>query len=105
MLARAPHADAQLTTDHCQLPTALEFDPGAGAALRRFPVDDVRRGDVLDAEAERLEERDLLGRSAARDPTRQHVAELAADVLVGDGTLPLRDQEVARFVEGGLAEV
>ena len=53
-------------------------------------VDVLRGGDVLDREAERLEERDLVRRRRARGLADEDLAELADDVLVADGALLLR---------------
>src|SRR5262245_59978230 len=59
----------------------------------------LRGGEVLDADAERLEQRDLGGAAPARHAAEQQLAEHADHVVVADAALALREQEVAGLVQ------
>ena len=63
---------------------AADLDPGAELALLADLVDAVRRGEVLDGDAERLEQGDLVRRGASRGLAGQHLADLADDVVVAE---------------------
>src|SRR5262249_35057029 len=85
--------------------SSAELDPRHVGKIQRLPVDVPGRGDVLDREAQRLEEGDLRRVAAAADLPDQDLSDLPEDVVVADGTLLLRDQEVAGLVHGRLAAV
>src|SRR5262249_10031022 len=61
---------------------SAERQEAAGPGAPGLLVDVAGRRHVLDREAERLEERDLVGRAAARDLADQDLADLAPDVIV-----------------------
>src|SRR6476661_3870574 len=82
-----------------------EFQEPSGPRGTGLLVDVPGRCDVLDGDAERLEERHLVGRPPAPGAAGQDLADLADDVSVGDRAFFLRDQEVSGFVERGLAAV
>src|SRR5215213_11188990 len=65
--------------------------------VRGFSVDQLRRGDVLHGQPERLEQRDLLGRLAARLRAGHDLSYLGEDLSGGD--------DVARLFLGRLARV
>src|SRR5438093_741978 len=71
----------------------------AGARPARILVDETRRGHVLDAEAQRFEERDLLGRAPPGHLPEKDVPDLTHDVVVSDGALFPWDQKISRLVE------
>src|SRR5262245_49714675 len=82
-----------------------ERHDGAGARGDRA-IEEVAGGrEILDGDAERLEQRDLVGRAPAGDPAEEDVPELARDVVVADRALALRDQEVAGLGERRLAAI
>ena len=62
-------------------------------------------GQILDGEAERLEDRDLLRRPSPLRRADQELADLGADVLRPDRALAQREEEVARLVHRRLAPV
>ena len=77
--------------------------PASSASARAQDV--LGGGEILDGEAERLEDRQLVVRAPARRRADQHLADLGADVLRADRALALREQEVAGLVDGRLAPV
>src|SRR6266404_851684 len=82
-----------------------EFQESAGPRGPGLLVDEPGRRDVLDREAERLEERDLVRRPPSPGAAGQHLADLGDDVGVCNGPFLLGDQEVSGFVQGRLAPV
>ena len=82
---------------------AADLHPLAQATRLRRLVDVVRRGQVLYGDAQRLEQRDLVRRSAYRGLAREHLADLAHDVAVVDEAFAARDEELAGLVEQRLA--
>src|SRR5262245_56518745 len=74
---------------------ASELDRLALVPLSRPSVDLLRGGQVFDRQADRLEDGDVRRGGAARDRARDELRELAEDVVVADGALPARHQEVA----------
>src|SRR5688572_23328222 len=88
----------------CMTPSS-QLDVGSDSL---FPSDTVQIGgddEVLDGDPQRLEERDLLLRPPTGAATEQDFAQLAADVLVSEHSLALRDEEVSGFVQRRLAAV
>jgi hypothetical protein len=71
-----------------------EFQEPPGPRGPGLLVDMKGRRDILDGEAERLEERHLAGRPSSRGASGQHLADFGDDVGVVDRALLLRDQEV-----------
>src|SRR5215211_5537484 len=104
---RAARTSASVISSGVGMPQAAEVEPGAGAPRDGAIVDAACRGDVLDREAERLEHRDLLRRSASGYARRldEQLADLAHDVVVADESFALRDEEVAGLVHRGLASI
>ena len=86
-------------------PCSSQLESGAQTGALGVPQDDVCGGHVLDAEAERLEERDLLPRPPSLGLTREHLADLGQDVRVVHGALRSREEEVARLAQHRLAPV
>ncbi len=74
-------------------------------ARHRLAIDMMGGGEVLDREAQRLEEGDLGGRAAAGEAAEQQVADLPLDVVLGDDAFAQREEEVARFVDRRFAAV
>src|SRR5262245_59117655 len=62
-------------------------------------------GEVLHSEAKGLEDRDLLAAPAAGRAAGQDGTDLGDDVGLRDRSLPDREEDVARFREGGGASI
>ena len=71
--------------------------PASSASARAQHV--LGRGEILDREAERLEDGQLVARAPSLGGADQQLADLGADVLGPDRALALREQEVARLVD------
>src|SRR2546428_8427681 len=84
---------------------ASPLEPRARAGLDRATMDVVRRRQVLDRDAQRLVDRDVVGGPPPGHASQEHVPQLAEQVIVGDRTLVARQQEVTRFRQAGLAAV
>src|ERR1022692_806735 len=85
----------------------VELDPGAGSGIAGGTEGDDRGGEVLDREAERLEDRDLrvvLPALAGGQPGHQ-VADLGADVPGPDRAVGGSQQVVARLGEDRLPAI
>ena len=67
--------------------------------------DELGRGEVLDGDPERLEDRQLVLVLASRVHAREHLAELGLDVIRADRALGRGEDEVARLVQARLAAV
>ncbi len=67
---------------------------------------DVSQGsDILDGQAKRLEERDLLRVAAPAAAAENELADFRDDVVVADRALPLGEEEITGFVERRFAAV
>src|SRR5512141_3107539 len=62
-----------------------KVEEASGPGRSRLLVDVAGRRDVLDGDAERLEERDVLCRGPAVDAAGQDLADLPDDVVIADG--------------------
>src|SRR5205085_8023320 len=82
-----------------------EVDGDAPIECLGLAPDVVRGGEVLDRDAERLEERALVARLPSRRRADQHLSELGDDVIVADRALPTGNEDVARLGERRLAAV
>src|SRR5688572_31403089 len=98
---------ARVTSSGVGIAQTAEHHPRARAGGDRAVVDPPRRRDVLDRQAKRLEERDLLRRAAPDDARRveEQLADLADDVVVADESFALRHEKVAALVERRFAAV
>src|SRR5258705_10117506 len=101
--ARAISSGRGGSTARIARPTEIELY--AAASLERFLVDVVCRRQVLDRDSQRLEERDLRRRAPSGHAAEKEIAHFAHDVAIVDRALLLRNQEVARLVQRGLAAV
>ncbi len=77
----------------------------AHASLSRAPENEFRRREVLDRDAERLEDGQLVLVLAAWVRPEQHLAELGLDVVRAEGAFRRGDEVVAGLVQGGLAPI
>ena len=82
-----------------------EVDLGADPALARSCDAQLRSGEILDGDAERLEQRQLAVVAASRVPADEDVAELGRDVIGPNALLVDRVQVVAGLVQRRLAPV
>src|SRR5262245_28648380 len=85
--------------------TSPEVDELADPRASRFGVDVLRRGEVFDRETYGLEESNVVRRLAAGDLAGQHLTELADDVRVIDGAVGSGQEDVAGFLQRGLAMI
>src|SRR5690348_953475 len=83
--------------------TQLDFD--ADLLPLCFPIEEMRRRQILDRKAERLEERNLIVAATARRLADQYLANLADDVIGRDLAVLERNDDVARLLERGLAPI
>src|SRR5262245_26829533 len=64
-----------------------------------------RGGEVLDGDAERFVDGDVLTRDASGDRAQKDLADLTEQVRVADGPLRPGQQEIARFLLARLAAI
>src|SRR5436305_725443 len=84
---------------------SAELDVHAAVRSRRFGEEEVRGGEILDGEPERLEQRDVVVALTPRHFAGQHVADFTEDVSLGDLAVRERRDDVARLLERGLAAI
>src|SRR5689334_8565618 len=70
----------------------------AATQRERALVDMSSGGHVLDRNAQRLEQRDLVVRAPPGDPSREQIAQLARDRVRPDRAVADRDEEIPGFV-------
>src|SRR5678816_732057 len=87
-----------------RMPRAAERDLGANTQSARFGEDVIRGAEVLDCQAERLEERDLVGVAPRLDLPDENLADLADDVIGGDVAVLERDDDVCLLYTSDAAD-
>src|SRR5258706_9680967 len=96
---RAARTSSIVGASSLRMPLPSERDRASGSRVPRLRVDVVRRRQVLDGDAERLEERDLLAVTPPRQLPEEQIPELADDVRVVHEPLLLREDEVSGLGE------
>src|SRR5204862_5564237 len=81
------------------------FEPDSLARFESPAMDLVCRSQVLERDAQRFVDRDVVSGLAARRLAEQDLAQLAEQVAVRDRSLLARDQELARFVHARLLAI
>src|SRR5687767_10096031 len=98
ILSRAARISAS-DTGLVVIAITAKLDENAGARLDGLPVNVIRRGEILDCEPKRLEQRDLIRRPATFDFFDKQISDLTGDVVVANRTLLFRKQEVPCLVQ------
>src|SRR3954454_20477064 len=83
----------------------LKLQPDPPPRRQRFGVDVLGGGQVLDRDAQRLEDGDVFGRQPALNAAEQEVAEVAQEVVLGDRSFLERNEEVAGLLQDRFAAV
>ena len=60
-------------------------------------MNEAQRSNILDREAEGLEERDVVARHTSRDAVGKNVTEFAEQMALADGALGNRDHQITGF--------
>src|SRR5438874_1653736 len=94
-LRRAWRISSTPTGSRFLVAASSEPDPLSEAGPARAGVDVVRAGNVLDREADRLEDRHVGGRGAAGNLPDEDLPEVAEEVVLIDLAVLQRNQEVA----------
>src|SRR5262245_52391917 len=105
MRPRAARISSRVGGSSARTPVASEIDGDPPSLRAGARMDQVRRREVLDRDAQGLEEGHLARRAPAGDALEENVAQLADDVRSVDRALLHRDEDVARLRERRLAPI
>src|SRR5258706_6367861 len=99
MRARAARTSSSVGGSMCRMPRSAELDVDARLRAARFGVEEVRGGEILDREPERLEQRDVAVALPAGRLADQHFADFAEDMVGRDLAVLDRRDDVAPLLE------